>query len=329
MKKYNFIKEVEKLVNPIDVGTIHFIQSINKLLPRFIQDKLMAQSSKKIPYMGFVVEPYSLFLCYEIKDLEQAKSLLPDNFKLVKTKIFNNDEPKYYALFGCFRTHTSAFWGSRIEFYIIAENTKTGLLSWVIIDYDTNSISHDSKHGLRSPNAKSAVITVDYNGLIYVDVKNDQNHRELVVTSDVKNSSYQELDERLWLEGNLSVGYGKELSNNKGDIFSLKFNIGEVEKALLLEKNTTNIEANSWYPGLFYDQPEKIVSFPYAQHFISDSPGHSSSIKNKEEMIAEVNKLDFDNIKVFSTKELKISLVIGMLFSFAFTITLIILLILK
>lgn len=59
--------------------------------------------------MSFVVEPYSLFLCYEIIDIKRAESLLPDNFELVKTKIFDTDKPKYYCIFGCIRAHTSAF----------------------------------------------------------------------------------------------------------------------------------------------------------------------------------------------------------------------------
>lgn len=51
-----FIKGVEKLVDPMEVGTLHFIQSFNKLLPKSIQDRLVQSSAKSIPYMGFVVE---------------------------------------------------------------------------------------------------------------------------------------------------------------------------------------------------------------------------------------------------------------------------------
>ena len=47
-----------------------------------------------------------------------------------------------------FRIHTSVFWGARVEFYLVAENTKTGLLSWVMMDYISDTISYDEKHGL-------------------------------------------------------------------------------------------------------------------------------------------------------------------------------------
>ena len=79
MKKYKFTLGVEKLINPISVGTLHFLEGFNEMLPNNIQKKLVDKSSKKNPLMGFVVEPYCYFLCYEIKDVEHFQSLLPDN----------------------------------------------------------------------------------------------------------------------------------------------------------------------------------------------------------------------------------------------------------
>ena len=75
MNKVDFIKGVERLINPIEVGTLHFMQFFNNLLPKSIQKKLVNLSSKKSSYMGFVVEPYSTFLCYEIKDIEVANKI--------------------------------------------------------------------------------------------------------------------------------------------------------------------------------------------------------------------------------------------------------------
>ena len=152
MKKENFAKSVERLVDPITVGSLHLLQSFNQLLPKSAQKQIVRASSKKTPYMGFVVEPYSSFLFYEIADHDKAKALLPEGFELVKTKVFSDDEPKFYCIIGCFRAHTSAFWGIRTEFYIIAEDKSTGMLSWIIVDYDTNTISYDNKNGLTSPN---------------------------------------------------------------------------------------------------------------------------------------------------------------------------------
>lgn len=329
MIKTNFAKNVEKLIDPISVGSIHFIQQFNQLLPKTIQKKLMNSSSEKIPYMGFVVEPYSTFLCYEINDLEKAKSLLPKNFELIKTSIFANDEPKYYAIFGCIRAHTSAFWGVRNEFYIIAENKETGLLSWIIVDYDTSTISYDDKHGLRAPNADQAVVTIDYDGVVLVDIQNKIKDRKLIFSANIENTKMSSLDQRLWLEGNLSIGYGPNLSDNGPKIFSLKFDPKDVEKALQIPFENLIIEANSWYEGLFEKTPSQVVCFPYAQHFLSDSPGFASNLKNEAELVSATEKIDFSKIEVLSTKSFKTMILVGTIFSFALTITLLLLWLLK
>jgi hypothetical protein len=329
MNKIDFAKGVERLINPISVGTLHFMQSFNTLLPRSIQEKFVQASSKKTPFMGFVVEPYGMFLCYEIIDLEKAKSLLPDGFKLIKTKIFADDEPKYYSIFGCVRAHTSAFWGSRTEFYIIAEDESTGLLSWIIIDYVTDTISYDNKNGLVSPNSDKFVLTTNYLGKMFIDIEKKDNTHKLKLEANIENGIMKKIDERLWLEGNLSIGYGRNLSDNGAGIFALRFEPGETDRALKIFDKDITMELNTWYSGLFEKNPSQVACFPYAQHFISDSPGHSSVIKNRQELIAAANKIDFDKVKVYSTKSFKIMFLISAIVSFSTTVLLVVLLILK
>jgi hypothetical protein len=325
MNKENFAKGVERLINPISVGGLHFIQPFNALLPKTIQRLLVKASAKKTPHMGFVVEPYSLFLCYEIIDLEKAQSLLPDGFKLIKTKVFFDDMPKYYCIFGNIRAHTSAFWGIRTEFYVIAEDTKTGLLSWIIISYDTDTISYDSKNGLTAPNANRSVLTINHRGRLFLDIQRDDQSRKLILEADIEKGEMRCLDQRLWLEGNLSIGYGKDLAEKDGDIFSLRFEPCEVEKALYIPAEALDIETNTWFPGLFADKPSQVACFPYAQHFVSDSPGTSSNLKNRDELIAADKALDFDTIEAFSTKSFRTSIIISSVFSFVLTITLLLL----
>ncbi len=324
MNKFDFIKGVEKLIDPIEVGTLHFMQFFNNLLPKKIQKQFIALSAKKTPYMGFVVEPYSSFLCYEIADIDKAKSLIPNGFKLVKCQVFKDDTPKYYCVFGSISAHTSAFWGLRTEFYIMAEDIKTGLLSWLIIDYDSNTISYDKKNGLSNPNSSKSFITTDYDGNLYVDIKRNDQSRELSYNFNIEKGKMTELDQRFWLEGNLSIGYGKNISKT-GDIFSLKFNPDEVKDALKIDD--INIQVNNWFPGLFKDKPNRVVCFPYAQHFISDSPGHSSKLKTKADLEKAVEDLDFEKIEVFSTRIFKLMILGGGILSLLITITLLILLI--
>lgn len=309
MDKKEFITGVERLVDPINVGTLHFMQSFNNFMPKSLQRKLVAKSGQVTPYMGFVVEPYSHFLFYELKDLDMAKGFLPDGFVLRKTKIFDSDEAKYYGIFGCFKAHTSGFWGMRVEFYIIAENQETKQLSWVIVDYDTNTISYDPKNVLSDANSKG-LMTTDYDGHLYVDIKSDKG-RQLKFISQIDKGYMNPLDKSLWIEGNLSIAYGKDKSDYVSGTFSLLFESNEFRQALRLDVSDISIEVNNWYPGLFNQEPDEVVCFPYAQHFLSDSPGHSSNIKDPEDLADKVENMDFDKIKVFSTKSFKMSFVIG------------------
>jgi hypothetical protein len=328
MNKSTFVKGVEKLVNPIDVGTLHFIQSFNNMIPKNIQKKMVAASGQKTPYMGFVVEPYSTFLCYEITDLSKAKTFLPKGFKLAKTKVFDSDEEKYYGIFGCFNAHTSGFWGLRIEFYIIAEDEETGLLSWIIADYDTNTITYDPKNGLSDPNASNSLLTIDYEGIIYADVLN-QDGRQLVFNTDSTQGKMSPLDQRLWIEGNLSVAYGRKKSDDNPSVFSLIFEPGEFKQGLRIPKDALQLEVNNWFPGLFEEKPSEVLCFPYAQHFLSDSPGHASLLSNEGELNDAVEKIDFNLIDVFSTKSFKKTFLIGGVISFISNATLLTLLLTK
>lgn len=321
-----FAKGVERLVNPIEVGTIHTIQQLNTLLPKSIQNSIMKSSGQKFPKMGFVVEPYSFFLFYEVKDIEKMKELIPSGFKPIKTRVFDNDEPKYYVIFGCFTAHTSAFWGSRIEFYAVVENEKTGLLTWIILDYDTNTIGYDKKNGLRSANCKNAVITINHRGRVFVEFLRDDESRKLIFDADIESGKMNCLDQRLWLEGNLSVGYSKKFDGTQDDIFSLTFEPCEVEKALQIPVESINIEINNWYPGLFEEKPSIAACFPYAQHFISDSPGFSSNTKDRDELIHKVRSIDFSKIEVFNTNSMKKLFVVGMVINSLVMLVLLILL---
>lgn len=330
MERHKFIKQIEKMVDPIEVGTIHFMQSYAKTIPTKMQYRMIENGAKKSPYMGFVVEPYSFFLCYEITDIVWAQNLLPDHYELIPTKIFEQDaEAKYYGIFGSFNVHTSAFWGSRMELYIVAENKETGLLSWVIIDYDTNTVSFDEKQGLATGNTKTCIITTNYQGEVIIDIHGKKDNRILTVTSDITHGVMQKLDQRLWLEGNLSVTYGRELSLNKGTPFAVIFNPKEVEQAYQIAQENIYIKTNTWYPGLFETEPSKIVCFPFAQHFLADSPGHFTQIKNEEELRQQLQNINFDTIPRYSSKPLKKAFQIGQLLSIIIIILLLIFLVMK
>ena len=135
-----YAKGVEKLVDPVMVGKAHYMQTKLAKMPVWLQKKIVVSSAKKADKMPFVVEPYCSFLFYEIPVPERVQKFMPEGFVPAKSAVFEGDEEKYYGIVSMFRIHTSVFWGARAEYYLMAENTKTGLLSWVMMDYISDTI---------------------------------------------------------------------------------------------------------------------------------------------------------------------------------------------
>ena len=174
-----FIKGVESLINPMEVSNLLFFQKLKRLLPPLIMKRLLYRASKKTPYIGFVIEPYSLFLFFKLRNIEEAKSMLPDRYELAKTKLFADDEPDYYMGIGNLSTRASTFWGIRQESYLIAKDKETGLLSWIFIDILSNTIIALPSKGIADPNCKKAVFTTSSKGEVFLDIKEDKTNRQL------------------------------------------------------------------------------------------------------------------------------------------------------
>lgn len=311
-----FIKGVERLTKPTDVSAIAVINSLTRRLPIHIQKLLMAKTARTIPHMGFVVEPYSFFLCYPITDLEAARKLIPEHYRIIKTKIFTDDEPNYYIIFGCVTAHTSAFWGTRIEMYVMAEDTTTGMMSWIIVDYDTNTNSFDPRHGLTAANSIDSVMTTSYDGQLYVDIKRNDGSRRLALEADITAGTMTKLDQRVWLEGNLSIDYGVQFNDPTTRPFALTFHPDEVIQALNVPLAAVGIEENSWHADLRAPQPTQIVCFPYAQHFLTDSAPQPERIQTTAGLFQALAAFgDMTNLKSLSAKPLKRQLLIGWLIS--------------
>ena len=79
------------------------------------------------------------------------------------------------------------------------------------------------------------------------------------------------LDQRLWLEGNLSVDYGGRLTDPDSVPFGLIFDPGEVERALHIPLDAVDVEANSFGDAYLADEPFEACTFPFAQHFLTTS----------------------------------------------------------
>lgn len=293
MKVDDFAYGSERSIDPIEVGKVHYLQRYLRILPKSWQRKIVTSASKKSPKMGFVVEPYALFLFYEIEDIARVNSLLPDGFEVTKSRVFAGDEEKYYGIASIFRLHTGTFWGARSEFYVIARNEETGLMSWVILDYVSDTISYDQKHGLRSAEAKRAVVTTTCQGRLLADIANQLDGRRIACEVSLFHPKLRSLDEKLWIEGNTSIAYGREIADS-GDLFSLTFMPEEMSEAWEIPLADVVVKEVSWYPEALDGKLDRAVCFPFAQHMMSDSPGNSTFYGSKTALRRAAESTKFD-----------------------------------
>jgi hypothetical protein len=308
-----FIRHVEHLIDPKEVSYLYFYQNFKRLLPRSLFKKLLNKTAKKTPYMGFVIEPYSLFLFFKLKNIEKAKLLLPERYELKKTRIFADEEPEHYLGMGIFNTRASTFWGSRLESYLVAEDKETGNISWIFLDILSNTIIYIPAIGVADRNCKNAIYTTSSKGDVLLDFKEDTTDRQLILTGNITNGKMRGLDQPLWIIGNASVGHSKKYTEKNDDPFAVIFDPAEVEKALDIPTGDINIKLNTLFPDLAEPELCKVLCFPFAQHYIADSPGQRTYIKEINDMIENYNKIaDMNEIKTFSTRNIKIMLIFGL-----------------
>jgi len=303
----NFIKKTESLVKPQDVTAISFLSSFSKSLPKKTQYKFTQSGKKKVPYMGFIIDPYSLFLSFKITNTSAAQEMLPDGYELAEASVFKKDAKFPMAIASVFTARTSGFIGMRVEFYIIARNKETGLLSWIICDYETNTNSYDPKNGFCGYTCDPAVYTTTYFGELLVDIKNRTNNKEFIVSVDLEKGDSRELDESLWIEGNLIVDYGGEIKSDFSEPFSLIFDSDMVKEAVSIPLEHVSIKANS-YLGNIIDpvKPVNAIIFPYSQHFIIKQDLQKYAVKNQKDLDLQIKSfLSRTGFKTMSGDDLK------------------------
>jgi len=296
-----FIKTTEKMVVPSKVASTTQGSAMLRKLPLRFQRYIVNRGARTNPYMSFVVEPYAVFLAFQVNDTKAAERLLPPNYSLLPSAMFSDTAKRKCAIVSAFNVHTSVFWGSRVEFYLIAENCKTGLLSWIIIDYESNTHSYDPKQGFVGPSTLHSVVTTSYLGEIIVDVISNRSDNGLVLTADLKNGILKKLDERLWVEGNLSVDYGGELQQCTKP-FSLVFDPTEMAQALKIPIGDISLCASTFGAGLLDLMPFEVACFPYAQHFVTTSVPTATSMRTAGDLEQAVNEM---NNKMNSPQEME------------------------
>ncbi|MBK8867611.1 MAG: hypothetical protein V9G15_14125 [Dermatophilaceae bacterium] len=285
-----FATFTEGKVSPKDVAKLYARAESLARLPRAVQ-RWIATHAGGHADLGFVVEPYALFLAYEITDVEAARALLPPGYTLAPTSMFAGNEPRYAAIVGAFNVHTSVFWGSRVEFYLIAENTRSGMLSWVMCDYESNTINYGPGEGFSGATTSRAVVTTTHRGEVLVDVRSAERANRLTVTAALAGAVSRPLVARLWIEGNLSVDYGGRLMDADSVPFGLVFDPAEMDAALDVGLAAITVEHNSFGAGLLAAEPFEVACFPYAQHFLTSTYPRASPIVDEDGLVEAVRAI--------------------------------------
>lgn len=323
-----FIRLVESLIDPAEVCDLYFFQRFKALVPRSLFKKVLAKTSRKTPYMGFVIEPYALFMFFRLEDMGRARALLPDRYELTKSAVFAGEDPGHYLGMGIFNTKASTFWGTRLESYLIAKDKETGLVSWVFIDIISDTLIAVPSEGVADRNTKRAIYTTSSKGDVFLDIKEDRSERRLHLRGNISRGIRRGLDRPLWVLGNTSIAHSRELAGSNEDPFAVIFDPAEVEVAMDIPLDDVRLRENSLFPGLAETEPCKVLCFPYAQHYIADSPGCRTSISNERDMEENYRRLaELKEVKTFSTRSIKRMFLSGViLLILAFTALLVLLL---
>jgi hypothetical protein len=307
-----FIKGVENLIRPMEVSNLLCFQNLKNLLPASVMKRMLFRASKNTPYIGFVIDPYSLFLFFRLKDLDYARSLLPSRYELSKTRLLNDDEPDYYMGIGNLSTRASTFWGTRMEAYLIATDRETGLLSFIFLDILSNTIIALPSKGIAEPNCKRAIFTTSSRGEVFLDIKEKKTGRSLSLRGSIKRGVLRKLDERLWVMGNTSIGHSKKFVKDSDHPFAVIFDPAEVDEALDIPPGDIHIAENTLFPGLAHPEVSRVICFPFAQHYIADSPGCFTTVKDTDDLISKYNRLaETENFKTFSARTIINQIVLG------------------
>jgi hypothetical protein len=285
-----FIAHTEGRVSPREVGRLYSRAEMLAKLPLPVQRWIVSRAGGD-PYVGFIVEPYCLFLAYGIDDVAAASALLPPGYELVPTTMFAGGKPRHCAILGAFNVHSSVFWGSRVELYLTALNRNTGMLTWLICDYESNTISYDPGQGFSGATTSRAVVTTSHAGEVLVDVHSKEGTNRLTVSASLPGAGMRALDQRLWIDGNLSVDYGGRLMDADSVPFGLIFDPGEMEQALQIPLDAVVVEHNTFGAGICSSVPFEVACFPYAQHFLTTSYPRASPIRDHEGLAAAVRSL--------------------------------------
>lgn len=313
-----FIRNVEGLIQASETVSLVFFSSLLKYLPPGLLRRLLFHTSRKYPHIGFVIEPYCLFLFFPLTDPQAAQAKLPDRFELVPARIFADEDARHWFGMGIFNTRASTFWGSRLETYLIARDKESGITSWIFADILSNTIIAHPRSGITAPNCARALYTTNSQGEVFLDFRHDRTGRGLGLEGSLTAGRPRPLEQDLWIMGNASVGFVKDFGAPTHDPFAVIFDPAEVREALDIPVEDIRITFNTLVPDFADPHLAKAVCFPWAQHYMADSPGHRTFVRDPADMVEKYKEVaTMEGMKTFSTKGLKRGILVTVLVSLA------------
>jgi len=176
----------------------------------------------------------------------------------------------------------------------------------------SNTIIALPSKGIADPNCKKAVFTTSSKGEVFLDFKEDKTNRQLLLTGSLNKGKMRRLDERIWLMGNTSIAHSRNLAGGDDNPFAVIFDPAEVDEALDIPSENIRIIENTLFPGLAEQEISTVVCFPFAQHYIADSPGCYTSVKDRNDLISKYNEIaNTEKWKTFSARTIVKQLAIG------------------
>lgn len=284
-----FAKRSESLINPENTTAVSFLGGFLKYLPSAAQRRLMAAGNGKVPYMGFIVDPYCLFLAFPIKDRAAAQAMLPDAYELADTSVFADGPKEPAVIISSFTIRTSVFTGMRVECYLIARNKATGRVAWIIVDYETNTLSHDPKNGFCGYSCDRALFAVTPYGELLAEAVDEKKGNRFSLRADIREGRFKALDEALWVEGNMAVDYGGRLKDPGSAPFSLIFDPVLMKEAREIDLGGVRITENTLMANIIDGaRPTCAALFPYTQHFVIKQDPAGANPATADELRAQL-----------------------------------------
>jgi len=147
-----------------------------------------------------------------------------------------------------------------------------------------SSSCYDPGQGFIGSTTSRSVVTTSFRGEVIVDVEGADSHHRLAFTADIKDGKQAPLDQRLWVEGNLSVDYGGSLGDGESEPFGLVFDPHEMVHALKIPIESVALELNSICGDYAAPVPFEAGCFPFAQHFVTTNMPVAIGLRNADDL---------------------------------------------